>query len=78
MVPQNVYATVDARLGHGQLSGGPGPFTQSFFVHRRFFVGNPRYPQRYLRPGRLQINAQVGDGCVIVTQPGETFSDSNC
>jgi hypothetical protein len=32
VVPQDVYATVDARLGHGQLG---------FFVHRRFFAGTP-------------------------------------
>ena len=79
VVPQDVYATVDARVGHGQSNGGPdGLYIQSFFVHRRFVAGIPLHQWQHLRPGRLQINAQVGDGCVIVTQPGESLSDSNC
>jgi hypothetical protein len=76
VVPQDVYATVDARLGHGQLDCGPG--IHSFFVHRRFVASYSHYPAEYLRPGRLEINARVGDGCVLVTQPGDSFSDSNC
>ena len=63
VVPQDVYATVDARVGHGQSNGGPdGLYIQSFFVHRRFVAGIPLHRWQYLRPGRLQINAQVGDG----------------
>jgi hypothetical protein len=61
------------------LDGGPdGLGIQSFFVHRRLFAGPAFHRWQYLRPGRLQINAQVGDGCLIVTQPGESFSDSDC
>jgi phage shock protein PspC (stress-responsive transcriptional regulator) len=78
IVPQDVNATVDARLGHGQMVAGFGPDTSSFFVHRRFFAGNAHYPRRFLRPGRLQINAHVGDGCLIVVESGESFSSSNC
>ena len=76
VVPQDVYATVDARVGHGQLIRGS--VVQSFFVHRRFFAGTPHFGWLRPRPGRLQINARVGDGCLIVMQAGETFSDSNC
>jgi phage shock protein PspC (stress-responsive transcriptional regulator) len=75
IVPQDVYATVDARLGNGQLAGGP--VIESFFVHSRFLAGWMPY-RPPLRPGRLQITAQVGDGCLSVTQEPGSFSDSNC
>lgn len=80
VVPQDVDATVDAHLGHGQLAGAPGTPTgaQGFFVHRRFSTAIPGYPRRYLLPGRLQIKAQVGDGCLIVMESNGSFSDSNC
>lgn len=78
VVPQDVYATIDARIGHGQL-GGYVRDAQSYFVQRRFLAGAARlYAELPLRPGRLQINARVGDGCLIVMQPNGGFSDSNC
>ncbi len=66
VVPQDVNATVDARVGHGQSNGGPdGLYIQSFFVHRRFVAGIPLHRWQYLRPGRLEIKL-VGDVCLIV------------
>ena len=67
VVPQNVDATVDARLGHGQLVA-VGPDTQSFLMHRRFMAAIPPYQGCACGRGTAD-QRQVGDGCLIVTQP---------
>jgi phage shock protein PspC (stress-responsive transcriptional regulator) len=77
VVPQDVRATIDARLGHGQLRA-VAPDIAGFFVHHRSFGAIPPYAGMTFRPGQLQINTQLGDGCLIVTVPGSGFSDSNC
>jgi hypothetical protein len=78
IVPQDISTTVDARVGHGQLVGEI-PATESFFVHRRFLAAPPPYAAWLpRRSGRLQIDAAVGDGCLIVLIADASFSSPNC
>jgi hypothetical protein len=75
VLPYNASATIRVAIGSGNLNYGPfrGGFALRRTVHVRPQLQQYAHPKRVV-PLRLAITARVGEGCVIISDPGEQSS----